>query len=103
MDDDIEVAWRSACFAALAFAGDAQLGAGVDSGWNLYLHRPFALNATGSPALAARVPDDLARTAACRAGAADREEPLLIPDLTGTAAGLTASRRTALSRARSVA
>src|SRR5262249_5836313 len=62
-----------------------------------------AFDAARSATLAARVADDFAGAAACRAGPADREEALLIPDLTGTAAGLAPGGRAALSRARSIA
>src|SRR5207253_1283013 len=87
VDEEIEVAAARAADSGLAFAGDADARAFVDSGGDL--HRQLALveRAAFALAIGARVADHFTRAAACRAAALDHEKALLRPDLAHSAAG----------------
>src|SRR5436853_3009191 len=82
VNDDVEMAGRSAGGSRFPFALETELLASGDPGRNL--HRDLALlrDASGAVARGARLGDDLAGAAALRAGARDGEEALLEPYLT---------------------
>src|SRR5579863_3744761 len=96
--EDVQVAGRSTVSAGLALVGEPDPGAFIHSGGNsnfqLTMHLPVSLPAT----LAARITNDLPCSITGAAGAADREETLLIQHLatamtSGTTGGLRARFR----------
>src|SRR5271166_4451824 len=84
---DVEIAWRAAVEAGLAFAGVQNARAFLDARRNVYLHRALARDASLASTLVAGIDDELARTLAGAAGARDGEETLLITHLPAPAAG----------------
>src|SRR6185436_2097567 len=103
VDEDVQIAGRSAVEARLPFAGDAQARPVVDAGRDL--HRDLLLFANASRAIArrARILDHFSRAAALRAGAGDGEESLRVPNLSAALAARTRHRLRSLTRARAVA
>ena len=106
VDEQIEVAARRAANAGLAFAGDADARAFVDSGGDF--HRQLALveRAAFAVAVGAGIGDHLAAAAAGRAAALDDEKALLRADLAHAAAGRAGcarNRRRLCSRGRGIA
>src|SRR5262249_31975103 len=77
LDDDIQVARRSAGVARFALALEAQLLTGRDAGRNLHRDFAFPRDAAGAAARRARPADDLTVPATLRARLRDREEALL--------------------------
>src|ERR1019366_5962949 len=97
LEEDVQIARRSAVRAGLAFGRQPYAGIVIDSRRNRNLEFALDLPEAVAAALAARVADDLARPAAGAASAADGEKPLLIQNLAaavacgalrGSAAGL---------------
>src|ERR1041385_8695373 len=86
MDDNVEVAGRTASGARLAFAAQAQALAARDARGNLHRQLARLLHATRSTACVARGADDRSGAPALPAGACHRKEPLLIPKLTASVA-----------------
>src|SRR5690606_8644421 len=85
-DDDVEIARRCAALARLARASDAERRPVLDARGNADLHLAVLLHTAGAAAVRARVLDDLAETAAARAGLRHREEALRDADLSAAIA-----------------
>src|SRR5262245_15166642 len=92
MDDDVEVAGGATAAARFTLAAEAQPLSARDARGNLDGQLPGLLHATGSAARRARRTDDRPSSTALPAGSSNREEPLLIPQLT-TAMTLRAGGR----------
>src|ERR1039458_1222108 len=86
LEEDVEIARRSAVRAGLAFGRQAYARIIIHSRRNRDLELALNLPEAVAAALAARVADDLARTAAGAASAPDGEETLLIQNLTAAVA-----------------
>ncbi len=99
MDDDVEVAGRSAVHAGLALAGEANAIALVHAGRNLDREGLVALDAPGAAARGAGVGHHLARAVAGRARLLDREEALREAHRARAVAGLACLRLRAGFRA----
>ena len=93
VDDDVEVARRTAGGAVLAFAVEAQPLAGGDAGGNLDRELALAADAARAAAGLARLGDRLAGAAAIRARPRDGQESLLVPQLAGALALAAGLRR----------
>src|SRR5712691_7011056 len=102
-DEDVEIAGRGAVHPDLAFAAEANPGAVFDAGRNVDRQRLLAPDAPLAAAGFARFVDRLAGAVAGRAGALDREKPLLRPHpampLAGAAGGRARARLGAIALA----
>src|SRR5579863_3624190 len=104
VDDDVEIALRSAAVAGLALAAQLEARSVIDARRNLHRERFGLADSPLSLALGARVGDDHALAAALPAGRRDREESLLRADLAAAAAiGTLSCAAGAAARARAVA
>jgi hypothetical protein len=81
LDEDVEIALRPAAQAGFALAGKPDPRAGFHPGGNVHRKLAFLFHPALAVAGAAGVLDGLAHAVAVRAGAFDREEALLRPDL----------------------
>src|SRR5580704_14080140 len=102
-EEDIQIARGTAVGSRLALTGHAQARAGIDSCGHAHFERAFAFDTCLAAAGLASLADHLSRTLACRAGARDREESLLVGHLSAAAAGLACSHAAAGFSARSLA
>ena len=99
VDDDVEVARRTARASGFAFAGQTQPLAGGDAGRNAHRELALLLHAAGALAGRARLRDDRSGAAALTARARDGEEALLIAKLAAALALRTGRRLRAGRRA----
>src|SRR5262245_8870350 len=102
MNDDVEVAGGTSLGAVLAFTVEAEPLAGRDARGDLDRQRAIAPDTSRTAARVARLGDGFSGAAAIRAGTRDRQETLLIAELScaaalGTGLGFRTGRR---SRAR---
>lgn len=103
IDNHVQVARRAALRARLAFAGQTNAVAGIDTGRHFDRQGFVLFNATVTVAGVARIGNDLALTMAARAGLLHREEALLHTHLTNAAARRARRWRRAFLRARTIA
>src|SRR5229473_867678 len=101
--DHVQVAWRTAIVAGLAFSRHAETRIRVDARGNSQIDCAGAFDAALPPAVRTRLSHDLPRAAAIRASAGNREKTLLVMDLAAAAAGHTGDDSYALFRPCSVA
>src|SRR5262249_27784837 len=92
VNDDIEITRRTAVLAGFTFACDTQARTGIDSGRYLDLERFLPFDSPLAPAFAADVTNDPSCSMTGRAGSRDREESLLVADLTAAGTRRTANR-----------
>ena len=102
-EKDIEVARRPAACASLAFAGEADARAVLDTGGNIDLQNLVAPHTALAATRPARLVDDLAGAMAGMACTFDRKETLLRPDSTTPLAGGACLRLGARFRTAAVA
>src|SRR5262245_15877231 len=84
VDDHVEIARWPTARTGFAFAAQAQPLPGGDASGNADAQFLFLLNASRAATCLARLGDDLARAAALTAGSRNREESLLVSNLTAT-------------------
>ena len=110
-DEDVEIARRPAIHTRLAFAGETDARAFLDTGRNADRERTLFLHMTRTAAAAAGIADGAARAPTIGAGALDGEEALLRADfaaagtrraLLGLGARLGAGARAGFARDRGV-
>src|SRR5262245_30673006 len=92
VDHDVKVPRRTSLGAGLSLVLDPQPRTVVHPRRNLDLEDLFFSHTSLPLAGFARVSNNLAATLALAAGAADREEPLLVADLAGSVASLAHDR-----------
>src|SRR6056297_3093610 len=77
LDEDVEIAWRSAAHPGFTLAGKADAGAGFDTGGNVHVEGPILFDPALAAAASTGVLDDLPKARAGGAGTLDSEETLL--------------------------
>jgi hypothetical protein len=93
VENNVEVAMRAAVNSSLAQSGEADSGFVFDACGNLGVNRFLLNHPAFTLALAARIADHASGALACRAGAGNAEEALLIADLSTPRAGAARHRR----------
>src|ERR671932_2618280 len=93
VNDDVKTSGRTTRRSGLAFALQSELLPARNSRGDLHRDLSFFRHASGAAARVTRSRNDLSRAATLRAGARDREEALLITDLSLPAALWTNGRR----------
>src|SRR5258705_4494875 len=86
MNDDIQIAGRSALRARLSFTWDPQVGASFNGRQNIYFHLLFALETPRAPAFRTRMLHDATSATTRLTGSRHGKESLLITDLAGATA-----------------
>src|ERR1700730_6037534 len=89
IEDDVQIAGRTAIRAGFPFPLDTETCSGVYAGRTAQLDRSFLLDAALAAALRAALLDNLTGTLAGGAGARNREESLLIGELPAACTSLT--------------
>ena len=87
VQDDKQIACRAAVDARFALAGNPEPRTGFDARRDLYLERFFLFDAARAAAFLTGIANDLAFSAAVRAGAHYAEKALLVARLAAAAAG----------------
>src|SRR5260370_17711725 len=103
LEDDVQVARRTAIRSLLAFPGNAEPRARVHSGRNAQINGAFALESSLAAAIRAAFPNHLSGALALRTRARDRKEALLVNELPAPAALLAGADTCAGFRAGPVA
>ena len=86
MDENIEITGGTSIYTRLTLAGQPQSGAVINTGRNFDRDFFTGHHLAHAAAFRAGMSNDLAITAACRTGGADRKESLTAGNLTGAAA-----------------
>src|SRR5689334_600505 len=86
VEDDIQVPGGSTESSSLSVTGEANTGSILNTCWNLGLNSALSYLSTLSLALEARICDYRTSALTRRACACNREEPLLVADLSATLA-----------------
>src|SRR3954453_20147358 len=88
-EEDVEVTVRPAAHAGLTLASEANARAILDTRRHVHRERALARDAAGARAVRTWIVDHLAAALTGHAGALECEEALLVPHLSGAAAGRT--------------